>query len=386
MSNKLGYLRLFLLFFWSWFIYAMISSQIIPYMTHLGMSEGTRSWVFTTSALIGIISQFIFGYLSDKNQRIKIYFQLTVVLMIISSALGFASIQTPLTFYFLMIAIFLALFRLSSNLVETWSIQINDELLRNFGLIRIFGSIGWAVGSLAVANIIETQGYQALPKVIVLVGIIIGILTINISDSQKVANASTLKISHIRLLFSNVQFTLSIIIFFILFLVFNMETITVIDKMLELNSTNHQIGLLWSFQAIVEIPLMVFGFKFIQRYSAKKILMIAAIAYGIRYMLYGLALSGNQIILISGLQFISYPFLLLTQKIIVNLTTPLHLRASGHMVMTGITSNIPIVVVPLISTFLHQYMSYSIILFIAGVLCIIAAMMSLSLNIDSNAN
>lgn len=386
MSNKLGYLRLFLLFFWSWFVYSMISSQIIPYMTHLGMSEGTRSWVFTSSALIGIVSQFLFGYLSDKNQRIKIYFQIAIVIMILASALGFAGTQTSLTLYFFMIALFLALFRLSSNLVETWSIQINDEFLRNFGLIRIFGSIGWAVGSMAVAQIIEKQGYPALPKVILLVGLIIGILTINISDSQKVANPTTLKFSDVRLLFSNVQFTLSIIIFFILFLVFNMETITVIDKMLELNSTNHQIGLLWGFQAIVEIPLMVFGFKFIERFSAKKILIVAAIAYGLRYMLYGVALSGNQIILISGLQFISYPFLLLTQKIIVNLTTPLHLRASGHMVMTGITSNIPIVVVPLMSAFLHQFMSYSNILFLAGVLCLVASIMTFSLNMDSNTN
>jgi predicted MFS family arabinose efflux permease len=205
------------------------------------------------------------------------------------------------------------------------------------------------------------------------------LLIIGIPDSQKVSNKVNLELKDLKELLSNKQYVLSVVIFFILFIVYALDSLTVVDKMIEINSTSDQIGLRWGFQAIVEIPLMIFGFKFIQRFSAKKILGFTALIFGIRYALYGLSETANQMILISVLQAITFPFMLLTQKVLVNDYTPLHLRASGHMVMTAVTSNIPIIIVPLLNTLLHQYISYSQILLLGGILCLIPMILTFKL-------
>ncbi len=357
----------------------MAFSQVIPYMTFLGFSESARSWMWTVSALIGIGAQLLVGYLSDKYQRIKRYFLISTILMLITSALGYSALGNSISLYFLLISLFVALFKISSNLIETWIIQVNHEVMSNFGLIRIFGSFGWAVGSIIVAQIIDNYGFHELPLWFTLCGLVTLLLIIGIPDSQKVSNKVNLELKDLKELLSNKQYVLSVVIFFILFIVYALDSLTVVDKMIEINSTSDQIGLRWGFQAIVEIPLMIFGFKFIQRFSAKKILGFTALIFGIRYALYGLSETANQMILISVLQAITFPFMLLTQKVLVNDYTPLHLRASGHMVMTAVTSNIPIIIVPLLNTLLHQYISYSQILLLGGILCLIPMILTFKL-------
>ena len=349
----------------------MTYSQVIPYMTSLGFSESQRSWIFTTSAIIGMAVQLFVGYLSDKNQKMKIYFIWSMVFLLIFSAISYSSLPNAYALYFITISSFVALFRVGSNLAETWTYQINEEVMSKFGLIRVFGSIGWAVGSYVVAEFISQQGYNALPLWIIVLSIIVLLLSFGIVDAQKISNPSSLKLSDVNELFKNKQFALSVVVYFVFFFVYTMEGLTLIDKMIEINATSQQIGNLWAFQAIVELPLMVYGIKLIEKMGIKKILVITAIAYFIRYGLYGLATEGNQIVLISGLQLITYPFMLLSQKVVINKTTPLHLRASGHMVMTGITSNIPIIIVPLLSALLHRFMSYSSMLIGAGILCLL---------------
>jgi len=335
--------------------------------------------MWTVSALIGIGAQLLVGYLSDKYQRIKRYFLISTILMLITSALGYSALGNSISLYFLLISLFVALFKISSNLIETWIIQVNHEVMSNFGLIRIFGSFGWAVGSIIVAQIIDNYGFHELPLWFTLCGLVTLLLIIGIPDSQKVSNKVNLELKDLKELLSNKQYVLSVVIFFILFIVYALDSLTVVDKMIEINSTSDQIGLRWGFQAIVEIPLMIFGFKFIQRFSAKKILGFTALIFGIRYALYGLSETANQMILISVLQAITFPFMLLTQKVLVNDYTPLHLRASGHMVMTAVTSNIPIIIVPLLNTLLHQYISYSQILLLGGILCLIPMILTFKL-------
>lgn len=348
-------------------------------MTFLGFSESLRSWMWTISALIGILLQLFIGYLSDKYQQIKKFYLMSSILMLIFSALGYSLIPSSFTLYFLLISMFVALFKVSSNIIETWIIQINDDVMQRFGLIRIFGSMGWALGSVVVARLIEVYGFFHLPLWFVIGGLITLILLSDIPDSKKSEASITININHLKELFNSKGYTLSVIIFFILFIVYALDSLTVVDKMIEINSSNDQIGWRWGFQAIVEIPLMIFGIRFIKNFSARNILAFTALIFGIRYILYGFAETPNQMILISVLQAITYPFLLLTQKVLVNMYTPVHLKASGHMVMTAITSNIPIIIVPLLNSYLHRFISYSQILLIGGILCFIGMILTFKL-------
>lgn len=357
----------------------MAFSQVIPFMNSLGFSESLRSWMWTVSALVGMICQFFIGYISDRYQKMKPYILVLSILFLILSGLGYALVNSATSIVFLLISLFVAMFKVSSNLIETWTIQMNHEVKNQFGLIRIFGSIGWAIGAVVVAWIIEDKGFEHLPIWIVIGGLIMLLIMSQLPDSEKLLNPVNLEMRQVKELFQQPQYVLSLMIFFILFIVYALDSLTVIDRMVELQASNEQIGVRWSFMALIEIPVMVFGMWFIRRYSAKQIVKFTALMYGLRFVLYGFAQSPQQMILFSALQGVTFPFLLLTQKILVDDYTPPHLRASGHMIMTAITSNIPIILMPLLNAWLHQVISYSQILILSGLICLIPLALSFKL-------
>ena len=173
------------------------------------------------------------------------------------------------------------------------------------------------------------------------------------------------------MLFKNRQYLLIVAVFFWLFLIYNLNGLTVIDRLLELRASSKEIGNYWSYQALSELPLMFFGGWILSKFGSKKVVIFVSIMMLIRFLLYGLAQTPMQIILISFMQIVTFPLLLLSQKQMVSQQTPLKLRASGHMVMTSITSNLPILITPLLSGLLMNVMSISSILIIASISCVI---------------
>lgn len=370
--SKINYLKLFSLFFITWFIFAISFSQVIPYMTQIGLSEQQRSFVFVSSAGVGMLAQLVVGYLSDKFQKMKLFFIGSTILLLVFSSLSYSKLPSQPRLSIFLISTFVALFRVTGNLAETWVYQMDEAVSNQFGLVRTFGSIGWAAGAMMIAPNLQGEGFFQLPYWLIPLTLLVVFLSLSLPDSKTIENKESLKLSEVKELFKHQQFRLAIFIFFILFFVLTFEGITVIDKMVEVKATPEHIGRFWGIQALVELPFMILGMRIIKSSGVKKIMLITSFFFIIKYVLFGLATQGDHFVYIALLQIITYPFLILSQKVIVNKTTPEHLRTSGHMVMTGITSNIPIIIVPILSSFLHQSLSYSVILILAGALCSLA--------------
>lgn len=365
------YGRLFSLFFVTWAVYSIVFSQLIPFLHSIGYSENQISWMLTASALIGMITQLLVGYWLDKYQKTKVFFVGLIITVSALSSIAYSVSHLNFWLLFFMVSIFVALFRVSSNVAETWVYQIDDEVMSRFGIIRIFGSIGWAIASIVVASMIERYNYFSIMPIVLVLTIIILFLCVNIPDSEKVSTANSLNFRDIKILLANKQYLLGLWFFFILFMIYNFDGITGIYKMIELGSSNSLIGFKWFAQAIVEIPLMALGAKLIIKLSNRSVSLFTAIFMGLRFILYGLATTPEQMVWISLLQAFTFPTMLLAQKDYVAKTVPIELRSSGHMIMTAITSNIPVILVPLISNMVSGFVSNSQILLVSGLLCFV---------------
>lgn len=365
------YSRLFGLFFIAWAVFSIVFSQVIPFLSSVGYSENQISWVLTSSAIIGMITQLLIGYWLDKYQKTKIFFVALIIIMSILSSVSYSITHLNFWLLFFLVSIFVALFRISSNVAETWVYQIDDDVMSRFGLIRIFGSIGWALASIVVAWVIERYNYFAVMPMVILLTVVVLLLSVGIPDSEKVSSSNSINFKDIKKLINNKQYVLGLWFFFILFMIYNFDMITGIYKMIELGSSNSLIGFKWFAQAVVEIPLMAFGAKLILKLTNRSVSLLTALFMGIRFILLGLATSPEQMVWISLLQAFTFPTMLLAQKDYVAKTVPLELRSSGHMIMTAITSNIPVILVPLISNMVSGFANNSQILLVSGILCIV---------------
>lgn len=356
--------------------YSLAYSQIIPYMESLGMDGPTRGAILSISAIIGIVGQLYLGYLSDKYQKIKEFTILAHVLFAVTVWFGYADLGQEIVLYFIFISLFAGLFKISSTIIETWIYEIDESTQKNFGVLRVFGSLGWSIGSYLVAIIVNQMGYGGLAYGYVALTIIDIVLMTLLPTAKKVTKQTKLKVKDIRKLFDNKQYTLIIVIFFWLFLILGLSSLTVVDRLIELGATSSNFSTYFSLSAFSELPLMFFGGYFLYKFGSKKILIFASVMMIIRFVLYGLAITPNQIIWISILHGVTFPFMLLAQKKTVAEQTPIELRQSAHMLMTAVTSNIPLIITPIISGFLIEIVPISGIILVAGISCVFPLVLS----------
>ncbi|HHX07620.1 MAG TPA: MFS transporter [Erysipelothrix sp.] len=355
------------LFFVGFIGFSFSFSQIIPFLTELGYSASERGYILSFSALVGIIAQFVFGIVCDRMQKTKPMLILSILILMGSAAVTY-QLKNPLFSVMLLWASFtVGFFRTSSNLLETWVYTIDEDTRQHFGTIRVFGSIGWALGSFVLGFLIRYFGYSVISWASLPMTLIALALIFPLGDSDYQDASQSFSFQDLSLLVKNRQFVLVLLVFFFLFLVYNMDMITVIDYMLTLDAGSEIIGFKWSLQAVVELPLMIAGWRLLTKYGLKNIVVFASISLMIRFIGIGLT---NQIWLIlafSSLQLIFFPLILLSQKEAVNQQVPAHLRASGHLLMTSVTSNIPVILMPLISSWASNIMDLSTLILLGGV-------------------
>lgn len=355
------------LFFVGFIGFSFSFSQIIPFLTELGYSASERGYILSFSALVGIIAQFVFGIVCDRMQKTKPMLILSILILMGSAAVTY-QLKNPLFSVMLLWASFtVGFFRTSSNLLETWVYTIDEDTRQHFGTIRVFGSIGWALGSFVLGFLIRYFGYSVISWAALPMTLIALALIFPLGDSDYQDASQSFSFQDLSLLVKNRQFVLVLLVFFFLFLVYNMDMISVIDYMLTLDAGSEIIGFKWSLQAVVELPLMIAGWRLLTKYGLKNIVVFASISLMIRFIGIGLT---NQIWLIlafSSLQLIFFPLILLSQKEAVNQQVPAHLRASGHLLMTSVTSNIPVILMPLISSWASNIMDLSTLILLGGV-------------------
>ncbi len=355
------------LFFLGFIGFSFSFSQIIPFLTELGYSASERGYILSFSALVGIIAQFVFGVVCDRMQRTKPMLILSILILMGSVAITY-QLKNPLFSVMLFWASFtVGFFRTSSNLLETWVYTIDEDTRQHFGTIRVFGSIGWALGSFVLGFLIRYFGYSVITWATLPITLLALALIFPLGDSDYQDASQSFSFQDLSLLVKNRQFILVLLVFFFLFLVYNMDMITVIDYMLTLDAGSEVIGFKWSLQAVVELPLMIAGWRLLTKYGLKNIVVFAAISLMIRFIGIGLTNQIWLILVFSSLQLVYFPLILLSQKEAVNQQVPAHLRASGHLLMTSVTSNIPVILMPLISSWASNIVDLSTLILLGGI-------------------
>jgi len=358
MRKEPSILGQFALYFVMFIGLSMAFTQIIPFLINIGYTPQERGYLLSGMAVVTILGQLWSGYLCDRYRTVKRFFNLFLILYVFVTAIMYAYTGMNFFFHLLIVSFMGGLFRIVNGLMETRTIETSEYARTNFGMIRAFGAIGWAIGAPLTSFLVGQYGYIAIGFGFAIATSFSLLISSRLPDADKVATKEKIRFVDIKQLFEHKPYVMLLIILLIVNIALMADMYTVIDKILIVGGTNDTVALKWSFQAITELPLFFLGAFFLNKFGAKKVLVFAIWMYLFRYLLYATVQTPMLLVAVSGLQAFTFPFLMISSKVLVNDESPAHLKSSGQMFAMSVAGGLSMLITPILSGFLVTNFGY----------------------------
>lgn len=351
------------IYFLTYLAQAFSFCLMVTYLISLGYSATERSIMFAFGAITGIIVQFVFGYLCDKNKTIKRYINYSYFFY---SIMVFAVYLTGFHNFFmhiLLVGCMQIFFRVNIGLTDSWVLESGQYLKDNFGSMRAFGSLGWVGGSFLVSHLVSKVGYSYIGFIFASILFVAHLVGKRIDDAIK-QSSGRLSLSDVEVLFENKRYILLIVILFGIFMIQTSLDYVLPDKLNSLNATETQVSYYWMITGLVELPLFFAGNKLAKKYGYVNLLILSIVVYGSRFVLYSLSTSIMQVMLISLLQLFSFPLMQVVSKQLVDKESPENLKSSGQQIGSALYNCTSALFSPLLAGVLEDSFNINVALLV----------------------
>ncbi|MBC1483623.1 MFS transporter [Listeria sp. FSL L7-1485] len=366
--------RFTLLYLCMYMAFSFSMTQFTPFLSKIGYDEMERGILLSSYAITTILLQIAIGFFADKFQTIKKFMFLFIIIFLVTTCVFYLTDTPLLGIHLTLIAFSGGLINTCTGLTDTWVLKSSYSVQMSFPYIKAFGSIGWAIGSVLLSFLLSTNGYFGLSIGIFLLSLLTLFFIFRLSDIEKEPslNHKKLQAADFKALIADKNYDLLILILFLLYSVIIANNITVIDKMLTLGASDIQIGYKWSVQSIFEIPAYFFGQKIMKHFSNYTLLRITAITLTTQFVLFTLASNVWAIILISCLQFLTTPILMIASKQLILQNFSAKLQSTAQLFALSIFTGVSSLIIPVIAGTLTKYTSVNMSLLLLSILPVIA--------------
>ena len=277
---KNSYLSYFLMYNFYYLSWAIFSALISIYLLDKGFKASEVSLVVSTSFLTSMIFQPVIGMFSDRYDVKKVNFVLFTLAGIGGLAFMFASSLITITIGYSFV---LTLINGTNPVME----KIASSSPYQYGKIRIWGTIGYAIGSWLAGMIYQLISPSAIfiCFIITMILCIIGLLGTKTPSELGQNNEEKTKTST---LFHNHKYLYYLIIAAIFQGNTNMAN-TYIPAMFQNDGLKVSlVSTILSFAVLCEAPLVLFSHKFMDKLTNKRLLIIAYSMITIQFLCYAL--------------------------------------------------------------------------------------------------
>lgn len=307
----------------------VIISFLPLYLQSKQLSGTEIGWILAIGPFASIFSQPFWGYLSDKYQTVKRILIISIVCTIIMSILFFQMNQL------LTILLFGAMFYFFSSPVGALSDSLAqrraNELKISFGTIRMWGSLGFALSSLIVGEILTKIGIKWLVLPYVTLATLLLLISFMIKD-VKSEPTSHIKFRDIRLLIKNKAF-----IFFLVVLMFVTIAHRANDSFMgiflkELGGTESLVGTAWFIALLSEAAIFATAGFWFRKFHPIVFIIAASALYTIRWFIYGTTDSPFLVIGIQVLHGMTFATMYVAAFDYITKIIPTSLQSTGHLI------------------------------------------------------
>ncbi|MBM7642951.1 MFS transporter [Streptococcus loxodontisalivarius] len=327
-NSYLAYFLMYLFYYLSW---SLFSTLISVYLMDKGYRPSQVSLVVSLSFFLSMLAQPFIGYLNDRFEQKKVI-AVSLFLCIIGALCFLAS--GSILFYALSYSIVLLLINGTNPVLE--SIATRSPF--SYGKIRIWGTIGYAMGSQLAGFIYDQVSPQAI-YCLFIVTILLAVLGILGTDPKTELHESQREKSETSFwqLFKNPIFLIYILIATLFSGVMNTNH-TYVPSLLE--DSGLSVGLATSVVSIAvlcEAPLTLLSFLFMDRFKSKPLILVSMSMVALQCLIYALDIDLSSKILATLLakHLAGMLFIMVNLKIVTSLVDGAYLITALALVQTG---------------------------------------------------
>lgn len=300
---KIQLLRGYNFFYFSMF---SIFLTFLPiYFSAKGISATQIGLIFGAGSLIGVISQPLWGMISDKYKTVKIVLLLLLILSVTLGTLLFQS--SNLLVSFLLCGLMYFFFMPTDPLTESLNYRVSVEERVNFGSIRMFGALGFSVASFIVGYAADYYGIGSFAYLFAGYGIITILLCITLPEVKSAAKPIAL--TDMKRFFSDKRTLLFFSLVLLIAIPHRMNDSYLGLYLQSLGGGVGTVGLAWFVMTLIETVFFAIIHRFVKPGNELGIISIAAAVYALRFALSGIWSDPIAIVafqLLHGLSFVLF--------------------------------------------------------------------------------
>ena len=331
-------LQFSLLQFTFWCSWCAFTSFSLLYFKSMGLSDTQIGFALSINILCGILGQLIWGFLCDRFRTIRKIFILAnfmigviVLLFLIAKSplfilslmglLGFAQIPQP-------------------AILDTWILKKMPGREQEYGSIRLWASIGFALSALVFGRLIDRFGYPTMFISALFFLVLSLILSWMIPDiKEKITEREGLKKAYKELL-TRKTYLFFICICFTIGLAAR-TTHTLLPLIIEkVNGHAGHLGLALFITGIAEIPMLIASRKFGKRFKSLNLILLSCFFYLVQFIFLFLAKSPLLIFFAMIFQGLAFGNYLPSVRLFVYENAPKNLRTTTQTLTDGISSSL----------------------------------------------
>lgn len=302
-----------------WIVCGINFSYLSFYLSGMGFHAGE---IGVISALIGVVSalcQPILGRIADRSRRFgwKPQLLLMIMICIVSDMLLLLNKQKMMAgvlFSFLLVAVnfIIPLINSIAPYYEQRGIHID------YGSARGCGSLSYAIMTLIVGSLTLTFGIKAVPVSVILFPLLMLIVVwslpydkIDSKESvgkikEKKNHKSASKKKSENLMKKYPAFFVVLVASVLTFSTHNLTCIFLLQMIEHVGGDSGHMGIALAISAVMEMPVMFLFSRIEKRVSSGMLLIISAISYAVKMILFFISGNVGMIYVVQVLQFCSY--------------------------------------------------------------------------------
>jgi len=336
--------------------------------------------------LISSVSTLFIGGLTDKYHwhRNVLWVALIVcpvIIFLLSQAKAIAAIIPIIVVY--------AIFNSPIvPLLDSSAVEIAAAQSRSYGLLRVWGSIGWAVSSVVVGWLIQRSGFSWLFRIYIFFMISMFFLSL-LQPARKIVLQSPFY-AGLKDLLKQSKFLMFLVSIFLLNVASGGVMAFFSIYMNSIGAGEGLIGWAWALSAVSEMPFMAFSGKILKRIGSKGLLLVSFSAYAVRWMLMSFIHNPSLVLLVQLMHGLSFALMLVGSVNFINEHTPGGLNTTALAIFNTVAYGLGSMLGSLLGGFIDERWSLVVLfrvcaaLVTAGLIILVIGQRDRRLNVRLN--
>lgn len=319
---------------------------LILYYQELGLSGKQIGGLTALMPLVTVVATPFWGAIADISKRYK-----ALLLALVAGCVVAAFLLSTTTLYALLL-FYVALFAFTSGpvmpLIDSSVLTNLGERRQDYGKLRLWGTIGFGVVSPIAALLTERYNlHLAFYMYMLFLSVVFALIIffpIQRASLRKPLGTDLFE-------FRNRAWVMFLITIFI-----GGVGLSVSGNyfLLHMNNLGLPVGFSLTFATLGEVPFMLFGYRLLQRYQAKTLLLVALFALGLRLVGYSLATDTWHFLGIQLLHGPTFALMWIAGISYADALSPGHLKATGQSLFSTTLSGLGGTVGAFVGGFLYD--------------------------------